>query len=217
VAVILVIANPSDQATQIGFHYMQKFARYAAKKGHQVIFQKTPTLQALYKAITTYNPRLVVANGHGGFKSLTVGNNVLIGIRNYDEATHKKIDNQNPEWFRGRIVILATCNAGRELVQGLISYGADAVMGFREPFIFMTDDTVPSESDKTAKPFFLSLLQPALQLVSGASFGKAVQTTNDAFAYFYERARLAGDKDTAKYLSFDKANLVSMGDFWARL
>lgn len=216
-ATVLVIANPSDVPTRIGYFYMRLFAEHAAKLGHTVIFQKTPTLQALYKAITTYDPKLVVANGHGGFKSLTVGSNVLIGIRSYDEATHKKIENQNPEWFRGRLVILATCNAGRELVEGLINYGAEAVMGFREPFIFLSDDTVPPESDKAAKPFFLSLLQPALQLINGASFGQAVQATNDAFTYYYEQAQELNDKDMAKYLKFDKENLVCMGDFSARL
>jgi len=193
---------------------MRLFAEHAAKLGHTVVFQKTPTLQALYKAITTYDPKLVVANGHGGFKSLSVGPNVLIGIRSYDEATHTKIDNQNPEWFRGRIVILATCNAGRELAQGLINYGAEAVMGFREPFIFMSDDTVQAGRDMVAKPFFLSLLQPALQLVNGASFGQAVQATNDAFTYFYEEST---DKDSRKYLLFDRENLVAMGDFSVRL
>lgn len=216
-ATILVIANSSDPATRIGYYYMRLFAEHAAKQGHTVIFQKTPTLQALYKAITTYDPKLVVANGHGGFKSLTVGSNVLIGIRSYDEATHRKIDNQNPEWFRGRIVLLLTCNAGRELVQGLMNYGAEAVMGFREPFIFISDDTVQPDRDAAAKPFFLSLLQPALQLINGASFGGAIEATNDAFSYFYEEARSAGDKDTAKYLFFDKENLVSMGDFSVRL
>lgn len=214
VATVLMIANPSDTATRIGHYYMRLFAEHAAKLGHTVIFQKTPTLQALYKAITTYDPKLVVANGHGGFKSLSVGSNVLIGIRSYDEATHRKIDNQNPEWFRGRIVILATCNAGRELAQGLINYGAEAVMGFREPFIFMSDDTVEVHRDMAAKPFFLSLLQPALQLVNGASFGQAIQATNDAFTHYYEEST---DKDSRKYLLFDRENLVAMGNFSVRL
>ena len=216
-ATILVIANPSDPATRIGYYYMHLFAERAAKQGHTVIFQKTPTLQALYEAITTYNPKLVVANGHGGFKSLTVGSNVLIGIRSYDEATHRKIDDQNPEWFRDRIVLLLTCNAGRELVQGLINYGAEAVMGYREPFIFISDDTVEAHRDAAAKPFFLSLLQPALQLVNGADFGQAIQATNDAFTHYYEEVQAAGDKDAAKYLRFDRENLVAMGDFSVRL
>jgi len=217
VATVLVIANPSDPATRIGYYYMRLFAEHAAKHGHTVIFQKTPTLQALYTAITTYDPKLIVANGHGGFKTLTVGPNVLIGIRSYDEATHKKIDNQNPEWFQGRIVLLLTCNAGRELVQGLISYGAEAVMGFREPFIFINDDTVEAQRDTAAKPFFLSLLQPALQLVKGADFGQAIQATKDAFAYYCEETQAAGDKESSKYLRFDRENLVAMGDFSVRL
>jgi len=210
VATILLIANPSDPATAVGYYYMRLLAEHAAKHGHTVIFQKTPTLQALYEAITTYDPKLVVANGHGGFKTLTVGPNVLIGIRSYDEATHRKLDDQNPEWFSGRIVLLLTCNAGRELVQGLIDYGAEAVMGFREPFIFISDDTVDSQHDKAAKPFFLSLLQPALQLVKGADFGLAIDATKDAFTYYYEEST---DKDSRKYLLFDRKILWQWATF----
>ena len=216
-ATILVIANPSDPATRIGYYYMKRFSEYAVRLGHSVIFQKTPTLQALHKAITTYDPKLVVANGHGGFKSLAVDSNIIIGIKSYDEAIARKIERQNPEWFQGRIVLLLTCNAGRELAHGLMDYGAQAVMGFREPFIFMSDDTVVAERDISAKPFFLSLLQPALQLVHGASFAQACSATKDAFTYYLEQAEAAGDEKSAKYFYFDRENLVSMGDFSVRL
>lgn len=216
-ATVLVIANPSDPATKIGYYYLKRFGNYAAKLGHSVIFQKTPTLQALYEGITEYDPKLVVANGHGGFKSLAVGRNIIIGVKSYDEAIAKKIQKENPEWFQGRIVLLLTCNAGRELVQGLINHGAQAVMGFQEPFIFMSDDTPDPSQDKSAKPFFVSLLQPALQLVNGASFAQAREATSKAFSYYLEQAERKGDEKSAKYLNFDLENLVWQGDTGSRL
>jgi len=115
-ATILCIANPSDEPTKVGVYWMQKFADYAAAKGHQVIFQKTPTLQALWKALTEYNPSLIVANGHGGYKSLRVGDNILIGTAGYDKAIKKLIKKGDEPYFQGRIVLLLTCNAGTELV-----------------------------------------------------------------------------------------------------
>lgn len=213
-ATILVIANPSDEATRIGYHYMQRFASYAAKKGHFVIFQKTPDLPTLYKAIVEYDPELVVANGHGGTKSLVVGSNVLIGIKGRDGATNRQINNQNPEYFQDRIVLLLTCNAGKELVRALVSYGAKAVMGYQEPFIFMSDDNLQPDQDDSAKPFFVSMLQPALQLVDGATFEKAIAMTRESFKQYITEVK---DKDSLRYLKFDLENIVAIGDPNAKL
>jgi hypothetical protein len=213
-ASILVIANPSDEATRIGYYFMEQFAKYAAKKGHRVIFQKTPTLQALYKALIDYDPDLVVANGHGGFKSLTVGPNILIGIQGYDAATKRKINNGDPEYFQDRIVLLLTCNAGRELVNALVNAGAKAAMGFQEPFIFMSDDSLTPDQDKAAKPFFVSMLQPALQLADGATFKEAINFTRETFKQYIKQDL---DPTSQKYLRFNLENLVALGDPDAKL
>ncbi len=91
---------------------MQKYANYSLSKGHQVIYQKTPTLPVLYEALLNFNPQLVVANGHGGYKSLRVGENILIGTEGYDTATHRNIRAGDEDYFTGRITLLLTCNAG---------------------------------------------------------------------------------------------------------
>jgi len=217
VAVILVIANPSDPATRVGYYYLRRFSIYASQQGHQVIFQRTPTLDALRKAITTYDPKLVVANGHGGYRSLAVDDNVIIGSRGYDEATKTHLKNENVEWFRNRIVILATCNAGRQLAYDLIEHGAVAVLGYSEPFIFMSDDTNKPDKDKSARPFFISLLQPALKLASGATFAEACSTTRASYTEYQEEEEAQGDEASAKYLNFDRENLVCLGDPMVRL
>ena len=216
-ATILVIATPSDVATTYGYHWLKRFSRYAASRGHFIIFQKTPSLKTLYKAITTYNPRLVVANGHGGFKSLSTNDNVIIGIRTFDSAIGRKIIGQNPEWFRSRLVLLLTCNAGRELAPKLVDYGATAVLGFKEPFIFLSEERSSPERDKLAEPYFISLLQSAMQLVNGKTFGEACDATRKAFAYYRDLAEQRGDENSAKYLNWDLINIVCVGDSWSRL
>jgi hypothetical protein len=213
-ATILCIANPSDEPTRVGVYWMQKFADYAAAQGHQVIYQKTPTLQVLWKALTEYNPNLVVANGHGGTKTLRVGQNVLIGTAGYDKAIKKYIQKGDELYFKDRIVLLLTCNAGTELVAALVKNGAVASVGFKKPFIFLSDDNRSPEDDFYAKPFFECLMQPAIQLADGATFQQSVNVTREAFKHYIENIQ---DKDTIKYLAFDLENFVALGDPNAKL
>jgi hypothetical protein len=216
-ATILCIANPSDEPTKVGVYWMQKFADYAAAKGHQVIFQKTPTLQALWKALTEYNPSLIVANGHGGYKSLRVGDNILIGTAGYDKAIKKLIKKGDEPYFQGRIVLLLTCNAGTELVAALVKNGALAAMGFNKPFIFLSDEDIEPEEDPSSKPFFECLMQPAIQLADGATFQQAVNVTREAFKHYITETKDKHEKEALKYLNFDLENLVALGDPNAKL
>lgn len=214
---VLVIANPSDTPTRVGYFYLRKFSQHAARLGHRVIFQRTPTLQALRYALTKYDPSLVVANGHGGYKSLAVDNHIIIGVKSYDEATHRKLEKQNPEWFKNRIVLLLTCNAGRELAFRLVDYGAKAAIGFREPFIFMSDEQAPLEKDKLAEPFFKAILQTALHLVHGSTVYEACEATRKAFEHYRDTAIQAGEEEVAKYLHYDLQNLVCVGDTYEHI
>jgi len=209
---ILVIANPFDTATRIGYYYLKQFAHYAQKQGYDVILQKTPDLITLAEALLVYNPKLVVANGHGGYKSLAVGNQILIAVKSFDEATKRKIVGENPEWFAGRIVLLLTCNAGKTLAYKLVENGAKAALGFKQPFIFMSDEARDPSQDKLARPFFLSMLQTGLQMVKGKTFREACRITRDTFEYYTQVAEDQGDQNSAKYLSFDAQNLVCVGD-----
>jgi hypothetical protein len=216
-AVILCIANPSDEPTAVGVYWMQKYAEYAAAKGHQVIFQKTPTLQILYKALTEYNPDLVVANGHGGTKTLRVGDNVLIGTAGYDKAVKKYIKQGDETYFQGRITLLLTCNAGTELVSALVKNGAVAAMGYKKPFIFLSDSKVTPENDYSSKPFFECLMQPAIQLADGATFQQAINATREAFKKYMAEAKASRENDAYKFLNFDLENLVALGNPNAKL
>ena len=215
-AVILCIANPSDEPTSVGVYWMHKFADYAATKGHQVIFQTTPTLQMLRLALQQYSPALIVANGHGGYKSLRVGDNILIGTAGYDKAIKYKIKQGDENYFTGRIVLLLTCNAGEELVSKLVNSGVIASMGFKKPFIFLSDEKITPENDTSAVPFFECLMQPAIQLADGAAFQQAINMTREAFKKYIQQTK--GDRDKAdKFLQFDLDNLVALGDPDAKL
>jgi hypothetical protein len=213
-ASILCIAAPADSATAIGAYWMQKYADYALSKGHQVIYQKTPTLPVLYEALLNFNPQLVVANGHGGYKSLRVGENILIGTEGYDTATHRNIRAGDEDYFTGRITLLLTCNAGTELVKALAKHGATAVMGYRKPYVFLVDEDKKPENDDLSRPFFEALFQPAIQLADGATFEQSIDATRASFKYY---KNIVQDKDSKTFLDFNLQNLIALGNPEAKL
>jgi len=172
----------------------------------------------LRQAIMKYNPRLIIANGHGGFKTLSVDSNILIGIESYDEATNKKLTRQNPTWFRGRLVYLATCNAGRELAPSLVDYGAIAVAGYREAFIFLTDEEKSNPAyDKLSEPFFRAMLQLPLHLVNGQTFGYGANAVRKTFERYRNEAETKRKEETAKYLHHNLINFATYGNMGSRL
>jgi len=193
---------------------MQKYADYALSKGHKVIYQKTPTLPVLYEALLNFNPQLVVANGHGGYKSLRVGENILIGTQGYDTATHRNIRAGDEDYFTGRITLLLTCNAGTELVGALAKHGATAVMGYKKPYVFLVDEDKQPQDDDISKPFFQALFQPAIQLADGATFKQSIDATRASFKYYASRVQ---DKDSRTFLDFNLQNLTAIGNPDAKL
>jgi len=112
---------------------------------------------------------------------------------------------------------LATCNAGKELAFRLVDYGAEAVLAFREPYIFLSEENGSIAHDKLAEPFFISLLQIGAHLVKGAPFSEGCGATRKAFAYYRDVAEMKGDLLAAKYLNFNLENLVCIGNMWVTL
>jgi hypothetical protein len=139
-------------------------------------------------------------------------------MKDYDPLLRRKVEYQNPQWFAGRIVILATCNTGQQLAFDLHNYGAESVLAFKKPFIFLSDDESRSVgSDKLAEPFFSSLYQAPMRLMKGDGFGYAFQAEREAFAHYRARAESEGDDLVAKYMNFDLVNLVGVGNSFAKL
>jgi len=216
-AVILVVSNPADAPTKYGYHYLKRFSRYAIKQRHQIIFLSTATLRTFRDAIIKYNPSLVIINGHGGRKGVEVADSVLLGVVDYDPELGKKIYRQNPEWMTGRLVYLFTCNAMKELGFRLIDYGAVAVAGFRDAFIFLSEEDGSPQRDKLAEPFFVALLQLPLHLTAGKSFGYAANATRKAFHYYLEKAEGENQTEQAKFLNHDLVNFLTLGNMGATL
>lgn len=214
---ILVVSSAFDTPTVFGYHYLKRFSRYAAKRGHQIIYLSTANLQTFHDALAKYNPQLVILNGHGGRKALEVDDSVILGVVDYDPELGKKIYRQNPEWLSGRLVYLLTCNTMKELGFRLVDYGAVAVAGFREAFIFLSQESVSPDRDELAKPFFISSLQFCLHLADGKTVAYAADATRKAFNYYLEKAEKEGQEEMAKFLNHNLVNFIAVGDMGAHL
>lgn len=215
---ILVVSMPFDLPTSFGYYWLKRYARYAAKHGHTVIFLKNATLESLRKTLIQYDPKLVVLQGHGGRKGIEIGAHVLLGVVDYDPELGRKIYRQNPQWMTGRIVFLATCHTGKQLAYRLIDYGALAVAAFKDAFIFLSEENnVNPAYDKLAYPFFIGLLQLPLHLASNNSFEEACRALRNAFAYYRNEGERKGNQLQAKYLHHNLMNFISIGNMGATL
>jgi hypothetical protein len=218
VATILVVTSPVDQPTRYAYHYWKRYARTPAQNGHEVIILKNTSLATFKTVLAQYNPNLVILDGHGGSKGVEINKHVILGVEGYDPELGLTIHGTNTHLMEGRMVYCATCNTGKELAFRLIDAGAVAVAAYREPFIFLSEEHAQNPlRDKIAYPFFISLLQPALLLATGKTFGEAVVLTREAFQYYCSVAEANGDEQSAKYLHFDSVNFIGLGDMWARL
>ena len=208
---VLITACPHDTPTRYGYFYLRKAADVLARHGHKIVFLRTANLENFRKALVKYDPRLVLINGHGGYKAVTgCDNQILLGVLSYDPVLGKKIVRENPGWMAGRIVFLFTCNTGKELAKRLYGEGALAVAAFQSDYVFISQDSAPLK-DERAYPFFNSPIQLPIILAEGGTWRQATQAVKDAFNYYYLEAEEKGDQLQAKYLNYNLANFVVYG------
>lgn len=206
---ILISCCPDDAPRKYGYFYLKRFSQYAAEFGHRVIFLRNALLTNFQKALIKYDPRFVILQGHGGSKGVTgCGEHVILGIKTYDRELNVKIVNQNPEWMTGRIVMLFTCFAGRELAPALMRAGAEAVAAFKSAFIFLTEEYPNGRAEQFLEPI---VMLPSM-MVEGFSFGEACGALKSTLKENLIRAEVRGDRLSAKYLHHNLVNFVSLGN-----
>lgn len=216
-ATILLGACPYDPSTRYGYAYLKYLGRLLST-AHKIVVLRHANLPEFRYVLKTYDPQLVVLNGHGGAKGVTGCNgNVILGIKGYDPDLNVTIYRENAHWMQGRLVYLFTCHTGKELAPLLVDYGAVAVAAFKDAFLFLTDDKTNALKDKSAKPFFTAALQLPIHLALGRTWGESCEAVKNAFLYYVEKYERLGQEETAKYLWFNYVNFVCYGDVEARL
>jgi len=210
-ATVLITACPRDLPTRFGYYYLRKAADTLAAYGHKIVFLRSANLSNFRKALVTYDPRLVMLNGHGGRKAVTGCGDVILGAASYDPELGRKIVRENPGWMTGRIVFLFTCNAGLELAPRLYEEGALAVVGYKRDYIFLSDDSEPARSARSV-PFFMGPIMFPMVLARGGSVGEAVSSVKESYRRYMVEAEMRGDEMVAKYLNYDLENMVVYGN-----
>lgn len=210
-ATVLITACPHDPPTTFGYFYLRKAADTLATFGHKIVFLRSANLSNFRAALTKYNPRLVMLNGHGGSRTVTgCSGEVILGVAGYDPEIGKTITTGNASWMKGRIVFLFTCNAGKEIAPKLIEEGALAVVGYKRDYVFLNEKDNPG-GDLKSKPFFMAPIMFPTTLAMGGNVGEAVDAVKAAYLKYIAEADLRGDALTAKYLYFDLENMVVYG------
>jgi len=215
---VLIACCPHDQPTLYGYFYLRHhLTPILTQHGHRVVFLKTANLQNFKTALETRNPKLVILNGHGGYKAVKgCDENFILAVKTYDPIFETKIFLDNAHWMRNRIVYLFTCNTGKELAARLVQNGAEAVAAYNSSFFFISEDNYPP-ADRKAYPFFNAALQLPIKMAEGYNFAQAVAATKKAFQHYVEQAEAKGDELTAKYLWHDLSSLVAYGNMNATL
>jgi hypothetical protein len=215
-ATVLITACPRDLPTRFGYYYLRKAADTLSSYGHKIVFLRSANLANFGKALVTYDPRLVMLNGHGGRKAVTGCDQVLLGVVSYDPELGKKILRENPSWMSGRIVFLFTCNAGLELAPRLAEEDALAVVGYKRDYIFLSESSDPAKCTRSV-PFFMAPIMFPMTLARGGTVGEAVESVKEAYRRYMVEAETKGDEMVAKYLNYDLENMVVYGKMQVRL
>lgn len=205
---VLIIGSTDDIPRSYGWYYLRQLARIAEEKGHEVNLMRSPLLYQFEKELKSFDPELVIINGHGGDRAIVVNDtHAVLGVPGYSPELNLKIARGNPELMRGRDVYLFTCNAGKILAPALMQYGAKSVVAYDDAFLWSTDDLAPT-ADKLAEPNFKAALHYPILLFSGINKQEAFQRTKEKFNQYLKKAI---DEDQEKYLYHDYLHLKKWG------
>lgn len=202
---LLLVYGTLDVAQRYAAYWLRRLAQYARSRGHLVEELRDPKLYELREALASFKPDLVVISGHGGPKAARPGSYVVVGVPSYDPELGVKVRWGNPHWFKGMVVYLFTCSSGEELGPAIKAAGARAVLAYKDPFLFLTEDHLDPSRDRLAAPFFQAALAPVLALLRGASPQRAYL---EALRAFRSKAAQAPGEAARRLLLYDASVLV---------
>jgi hypothetical protein len=117
------------------------------------------------------NPDFVHLNGHGGADYVMGHNNEII------------LDAGNVKHLKGKMVYALSCSSGSHLGPLAVTQGAEAYIGYKEEFIFFTENSKYSHptADETAKLFLHPAMKISESLLKGKTVAEAVKDGREAF------------------------------------
>src|SRR3989338_4928360 len=153
------------------------------------------------------NPRIVLFNGHGssteicGFKNETL---IMAG--------------KNEELLKGKIIYSLSCSSAKILGEKAVQNGADAFIGYKNPFILCSDserEATPLK-DNLAGSFLNPSNKVSIELLKGKSALEASEKSKEEFKKEIRKYTSSGGVEGAERIAaalvWDMANQVVLGN-----
>jgi len=211
----LLITRPNnDPTTNYLFYWSTSVINLAHRKNFRVIdLSKNKANQSDFTSrVDKTNPSFVFFNGHGD-ETMILGQNeeILISVK------------RNLSLLKNRIVFARSCSSAKKLGIKSIFLGTKAFIGYKEPFIFMSDPLMITKplSDATAALFLKPSNLVASTLLKGHSASEANARAKKAFKRniikLLTRETQKEDSSALRFLFWDMKHQVFLGDANASL
>ena len=211
----LLITRPNhDYATNYLFYWIASVINLARRKNFRVIdLSKNKANQSNFTSrVDKTNPSFVFLNGHGN-ETMIAGQNeeVLVSVK------------RNLNMLKNRIVFARSCSSAKQLGNKSISLGTKAFIGYKEPFIFMSDPLMITKplSDATAALFLKPSNLVASTLLKGHSASEANTRAKRAFKRNIRKLLTSEtqkeNSSVLRFLFWDMKHQVCLGDVDASL
>lgn len=210
-----LITRPNhDYATNYLFYWSAPVIKLGRWKGFQVIdLSSSKANQTDFTSrVNKTNPSFIFFNGHGSRAAIAGQNEeVLVSVR------------KNLGLLKNRIVFARSCHSARQLGSKSVSSGTRVFIGYKEPFIFVSDPKMITKplSDKTAALFLKPSNLVATTLIKGHSASEANIRAKGAFKRNIRKLLTSEtkreDSSVLRFLFWDMRHQVCLGNASASL
>lgn len=150
------------------------------------------------------DPAMVLILGHGLEEYTTGFENTII------------LDSKNAKLMKNRTIFIFSCLSGKELAPILIKNNCNAVISFREEFLFFIDSNARTPmTDKLARGNLTAAFEVVRTLASGGTYEDAHTAMTEAFdreIAYWKTQNVPGASFVISSLMFDKEHAVQLGD-----
>ena len=159
--------------------------------------------EAFERAVSAYDPALVVGVGHGSPSEYT------------GQCRESVLWECSDGLVRGRVIYLLSCSTGKVLGPDLVGKGAEAFIGYVEDFMFISSGEADPLADPVARYFFEPVAELLARLYTGSTVGEAVSKSKELYNSLIDhlsRLGVSWAPAVMALLIHDRDALTALGD-----
>jgi len=206
----LLITRPNhDYAVNYLFYWSASIINLARRKNFQTIDLSGKKANRFDFAgrVNKINPSFIFFNGHGNETQITgQKKEILVSTK------------RNLNLLKNRIIFARSCSSAKKLGPKSVSLGAKTFIGYKEPFIFVSDPRMVAKplSDNTAALFLKPSNLVATTLIKSHSSSEANTRAKKAFKRNIKKLLTSEtkreDASVLRFLFWDMKHQVCLGD-----